>query len=59
MKAYRITRPDLGDTRSCVYRDWATVEAEFDGAEVGDKITVELVEMTKEQLDNLPDFEGW
>jgi len=33
--------------------------AEFDGAEIGEAITVELCEMTEQELDDLPEFEGW
>jgi hypothetical protein len=56
--AYRVTRPDMGNN-FCLFREWDAVECEFDGAEDGDVIHVQLVMMTDEEYDNLPDFEGW
>ena len=34
------------------------LDSEFDGANVGDKWTLEIVKMTKEEHDRLPEFEG-
>ena len=59
VRAYRVTRSDYPGN-NCTYRNVDTlIDGEFDGAEVGDKITIELVEMTEDQLESLPDFEGW
>lgn len=58
MKVYKVTRPGYGNMH-CIYRDWAEAGSEFDGAEVGDVIHVELVEMTEKELADLPEFEGW
>ena len=59
VKMFKVTRADYPG-KSCTYDDFATVQdAEFDGAEIGDKITIELIEMTEDQRDNLPEFEGW
>ena len=58
LKVYRITRPDCG-SQYCVYRFWTDVEAEFDGADEGDTIHVQMVFMTEAQLEALPDFPGW
>jgi hypothetical protein len=58
MQVFEIRRIDCG-TNFCVYRAWKDVEAEFDGAEVGDSILVTLSDMSQEELDNLPDFAGW
>jgi hypothetical protein len=59
VRAYRVTRADYPGT-SCTYRDAQTaIDAEFDGAEVGDKVTIEMIEMTEDEFDNLPEFEGW
>jgi len=57
-KVFVVTRPDHG-SKFCVFRQWEDVEAEFDGAEMGDSITVTLKFMTQEELDAMPDFEGW
>lgn len=59
VRVFKVMRPDYGK-KWCVFRDWASVaDAEFDGAEIGDQIIVELAEMTQHELENLPDFEGW
>ncbi len=59
IKVYAVTKPDYPGN-SCTYRDGATViDGEFLGAEVGDSITVTLLEMTEDQFDNLAEFEGW
>lgn len=57
---FKVLRPDLGTGQSCIYGDLSTVQdAEFDGADIGDKITIELIEMTEDERENLPEFEGW
>lgn len=59
VRGYKVTRPEYGAT-NCSYRDWDTLrDAELDGADVGDKIVIELIEMTEDQWENLPEFEGW
>jgi hypothetical protein len=58
LRVFVVTRPDSGG-KFCVYRSWAEVETEFDGAELGSIIHVSLQEMTQKELDNLPNFEGW
>jgi hypothetical protein len=60
VRVFKVFRPDTGNTNHCVYRDWETLrDVEFDGAEIGDRIIIELGEMTQDQLSKLPDFEGW
>lgn len=56
-----VTRPDSkGRSDKCIWRyDKFTVDLEFDGAEVGDSITLTLAEMTEAELEELPEFEGW
>lgn len=56
---YRVERPDVSPGLSCIYKTFGEVEAEFDGAEVGETIQVEIVEMTDEEFEELGDFEGW
>lgn len=59
VKMFKVTRAEYPGN-SCTYGDLATVQdAEFGGAEIGEKITIELIEMTEDQRDNLPEFEGW
>jgi uncharacterized protein (DUF2147 family) len=59
IEVFLVTRPDCGKN-FCVYRTWEAVkDGEFDGAEDGDTIYVTQKTMTQNELDNLPDFEGW
>jgi hypothetical protein len=60
LRVFKVTRPECGK-QFCIYRTWADVEdGEFhNGAELGQTIQVTLENMTKEELDNLPDFSGW
>lgn len=59
-RMFKVTRPELGTNQSCIYGDLATVQdAEFDGSEIGDKITIELIQMTDGERETLPEFEGW
>jgi hypothetical protein len=61
MKCVKITRPEShGEKFSCIcpLADFSAAD-EFDGAEPGEKITLELAEMTEEELKALPDFGGW
>lgn len=60
VRMFKVTRPSLGTGQWCVFGDLASVQdAEFDGAEIGDKIVVQPIEMTEDERDNLPEFEGW
>jgi hypothetical protein len=59
MRVFKVKRPDYGN-KWCIYRDWATVlDGEFDGAEVGNVVHVEMAEMSEAELEQLPEFEGW
>jgi len=59
VRVYTVTRKDYPGN-SCTYRDAGTlIDGEFDGAEIGDSISITLGQMTEHQLENLPDFEGW
>ena len=57
----KVTRPAThGDKYGC----WSplkgfSVEAEFDGAEVGERIVLELCELTRDEILAMPEFEGW
>lgn len=56
----KVSRPDSHGSQFCVW-PWGTdvIENEMDGMEIGDTITVELVEMTEEEFRDLGEFEGW
>jgi hypothetical protein len=61
MKCVKITRPDSHGPKFgyiCIL-DGFSARDEFDGAEVGEKVTLELLEMTPEELAALADFGGW
>jgi hypothetical protein len=55
---WRVNRPDYG-AKFCIFRSWGDVESEFDGADFGDEITVTMMQMTQDELEELPEFEGW
>jgi hypothetical protein len=56
---FMVTRPDYGKT-FCVYRTWGEVyEGEFENAEDGEIIHITMKSLTKTEVDNLPEFEGW
>jgi len=56
---YKVTRPATHGNLSCIHNSWDAVGAEFDGAEDGEVISVEIQHMTPEQIAALPEFEGW
>ena len=61
VRCLKVTRPECGN-QYCVYRldePQHLVDGEFDGAEIGDQITLELCEMTETELAALPEFAGW
>lgn len=57
----KVTRPAThGEKFGC----WMPVENfsasdEFDGAEVGERIVLELCELTRDEILAMPEFEGW
>ena len=60
-KCVKVTRPDShGEKFGCWY-DLAhfSAEAEFDGAETGERIVLELCELTQAEIDAMPEFPGW
>jgi hypothetical protein len=61
VRCVKVTRPDShGERYYCLYR-LASFSAsdEFDGAENGERITLELCELTEGELSAIPEFEGW
>lgn len=62
MRYVKITREDTGGCYIQPYtpRDVMNViDGEFNGAEPGDKIILELIEMTDAEYEALPEFQGW
>lgn len=58
VRVYRVHRAEF--SRYWVTPDWDAIQdAEFDGSEDGDRITIELASMTQAEIDALPEFEGW
>ena len=56
---YTVTRSGYVGTR-CTYRDThALIDAELDGTECGEAISITVGKMTEEQYEQLPEFEGW
>jgi hypothetical protein len=61
IRVFKITREREGNGKhSWICKDWPTIlDAEFTDADIGSKIEIELAEMTEDQYETLPDFEGW
>lgn len=60
MKYLKVTRPGESSSYIQPITEIANaVDGEFDGAEIGERITLELVEMTDDEFNKLPDFAGW
>lgn len=59
IKMVKVRRPELGDHWCASHLQGFDLAAEFDGAEIGEKIEIELCEMTQEEIDAMPEFEGW
>ncbi len=55
----KIRRPEIGNDWCVMRLKGFSAEDEFDGAEIGEIITLEYGEMTQEDLDALPEFTGW
>lgn len=56
----REFRPDVGGNSFCVWPlKTVSIEDLFDGADPDEKVLLEYCEMTQDELDALPDFEGW
>ena len=56
----KVTRPETNGGDFCVWKwDQFDAKAEMDGGEIGEKITLELCEMTVQELEDLGDFNGW
>ncbi len=55
----KIGRDDMGFYLMPIAAAWTIIEAEFDGSDEGDKITLEKVLMTEEEYKKLPEFMGW
>jgi hypothetical protein len=58
VRVFKVFRPDCGGLH-WVTENWDAVTSEWDGAEDGDRIIVELGTMTRDAISKLKDFEGW
>ncbi len=61
VRCVKISRPETSGSLWALRQLNATgiLQDEFDGAEVGERIEVEYCELTQEEFDALPEFEGW
>lgn len=58
VRVYKVHRPEYGNR--WISESWDAIrDGEFADAEDGDKITIEVGTMTRDEIDNLPEFEGW
>jgi len=59
IRCVKIRRPDSHGQMWCCVRLEHSLADEFDGAEPGERIEVEYCELTQEEFDALPEFNGW
>ena len=63
VKCIKLQRADCGDNRYCIFRfdegGLLGIQEEIDTSEIGDKLIIEIIEMTISDVENLPEFEGW
>jgi hypothetical protein len=61
MRIYKLRIPEAGGNKWCAFsanaRDGLMAEIEL--LEIGDHLEIEACEMTQEEVDALPEFEGW
>lgn len=57
MRVYKLTHSGMA---RCVYcTDLDVITGELDTANIGDKILIEIADMSQDEFDKLPEFEGW
>ncbi len=60
-KYIKVTRPRTGP--GFYIQPWSellsAIDGELNSAEVGEKIILQVVKLTDEQFDSLPEFAGW
>lgn len=55
-----VMRPETHGSQWCVSQlKGFDIQGEFDGAEIGERIVLELIEMTDRQFEALGEFQGW
>lgn len=59
MKYIQISREGMGSYIQKLDAIKDAIDGEMDGIEVGEKITLECVEMSKEEYEKLQEFAGW
>lgn len=59
MKCVKIHREGMGGYVQSLADIGSALDGEFDGADPGDMVALEYVEMTQEEYDALPEFTGW
>lgn len=60
VRGIKVRRPDLSGDKWCFYPLLGfNLAAEFEGAEPGERIEVEYVEIPQAEVDAMPDFDGW
>lgn len=60
IRCVKVTRPETHGAQNCIYSlDKFSAFDEFDGADPGEKIQLELLELPEDVFQALPDFTGW
>ena len=64
MRAIKITIPDYGNhgyilSNKEIETIMTEIDIMFEDGEIGDKLQLELIELTEEEFNNLEEFTGW
>ncbi len=55
MKVYRM----IMGGQYCAHKDILTLEIDIEAMEAGDKARIEVMDLTEEEYNQLPEFQGW
>lgn len=58
MKVYILNLSESPDG-GCIAKDFSSIQQELENMEKGEVMTIEVAEMTEEEYELLPEFEGW
>lgn len=58
VRVYKLRLPDVSGKRWCLV-EASGIKDELEMAEAGDRFEIEVADMTQEEIDALPEFEGW
>lgn len=58
MKVYILSLSE-SPNNSCIAKEFSDIQQELENMEKGERMSIEVAEMTEEEFGLLPQFEGW